>query len=405
MHEGLKSTGTAIPIENIRTNILAILIVCLTVPTAVFALGTTDESAYVPVEGLENWTYEIDTGALTEGPYNILIRATDTAGNESFSEPSNIRIDSESDIPSIGLSVPLEQEIVGRRLVVLGTARDDDDISQVWVSLDEDDAIRAIGAEYWSLELDLEDYEEGPHVIRAWSVDENANESEPVDVEFILDTGGPEILLETPELGATVGGKVRVAGVTRDTNGLSEVRFHVEPASVPDTTNEDTPETEDDDPVDPFLSLEPETQSVRRNRQEKDFSFDIKTGDLPDGPIIVWVESEDVHGNVSAVSRLLYVDNDPPALTLDEIPPETRYPGNAVLTGSVEDPSGINLFTWEIRGGERGEIPLIPGSSYWTLPIVDAGRSDSLQVELTVSDLAGNETTQRIDLEIDREAD
>lgn len=405
MHEGLKSTGTAIPIERLRSHVLAILLVCLAAPTAVFALGTTDESAYVPVEGLENWTYEIDTGELTEGPYNILIRATDTAGNQSFSEPSNIRIDSESDIPSTGISVPLEEEIVGPRLVVLGTARDDDEISQVWVSLDENDAIRATGAEYWSLELDLEDYEEGPHVIHAWSVDENANESEPVEVEFILDTGGPEIILESPELGATVGGKVRVAGVTRDTNGLSEVRFRVEPAAIPDTAEEDTPETEDVDAVDPFSTLEPETQSVRRNRQEKGFSFDVKTGDLPDGPIIVWVESEDVHGNVSAISRLLYVDNDPPALTLDEIPSETLYPGNAVLTGSVEDPSGIDVFTWEIRGGESGDIPLIPGSSYWMLPIVDAGRSDSLQVELTVGDPAGNETTQRIDLEIDREAD
>ena len=100
-----------------------------------------------------------------------------SAGNEAFGGPINVVVDPDSDIPSTTISTPAEAAIVGSRLVVLGTATDDDDIESVSVQLDEATPVSAEGTTFWSASFDLSSLDEGVHSITAVATDVNGIES------------------------------------------------------------------------------------------------------------------------------------------------------------------------------------------------------------------------------------
>ena len=370
-----------------------------------WALGTTEESDFTSVDGKETWTHEIDIGDLPEGTHNVLIRATDNAGNESFSTPNDIVVDPASDIPSVSISTPETDQVVGQQLLVLGTADDDDEVAQVQVQLNDTTPRTADGTDYWSVSFDLDTLDDGRHSLRATAVDDGGIESEAVVRSFVLDTTGPAITVEEPSQSTTIGGRVAVGGSVSDANGLVAIDIRVEQGAVEDNASE-AGESEDGQRV-----LFRDEQSIRRRRSEDDFSFRIDTREMPDGPIVVWLSGEDVFGNITDQPHLLFVDNEPPALRIDqiddtgELPPEVAFPDNFVLTGRVGDTSGIEAFTYRLNGGDPQSIELAPGDPFWALPLSPQDAGNRARLDFVATDNAGNTTTQRVDVPLDQEAD
>ncbi|MEX2442213.1 MAG: Ig-like domain-containing protein [Alkalispirochaeta sp.] len=381
-------------------HLLVILLLCGVASVPSWALGTTEESDYTEVDGGETWTHEIDVGELEEGTHNVLVRATDNAGNQSLSSPTDIVVDSASDIPFVSISTPERAQVVGRQLMVLGTADDDDEVSRVEVQLNDTAPRTADGTDYWSMAFDLATVEDGTHVIRATAVDDGGTESEVAVRPFVLDTSGPAITVQEPAQSSTVGGRVSLAGTVADANGLVGIEIRVEQGSTEGGTADDE-----------RAVLFADENTIRRRRPEDDFSFRVDTGDMPDGPIVVWLSAEDVYGNTTDQPHLLFVDNQPPSLRIDqlddtgEFPPDTIFPGDFVLTGRVGDTSGIDEFSYQIRGEEPQSIELAPGDPFWALPLAPEDAGDNVRIDFAVRDNAGNVTTQRVDVPLDQDAD
>lgn len=378
------------------------------------ALGTTEEADYVPVEGLENWTHEVDSATLEPGEYNLLVRATDNAGNQSLSDPRDVQLDPVSDTPTVSISTPEPNQVVGERLLILGTGDDDDAVEQVRVQLNDRPVRTATGTDYWSHSVDLSGLEDGAHVLRAVAVDSGGTESEPVEVPFVLDTGGPGITVAEPAIGATVGGRVTVAGTVQDPNGMVEVRIRVEAGDgvadgavdPPETGQADAQQAESEP-----TALFADAQRIRRQRREDNFSFRVDTREMPDGPLIVWITAEDVNGNITEQPLLLLADNQAPTVRIDQVdengafPPDVGFPGDVVISGRIDDTSGITTFTYQLRGGEAQEIERTAGDPYFALPLSFRDAGDQARVDFRVVDNAGNETTRRIDIPLTPEED
>jgi hypothetical protein len=383
---GHRRTGDSLRHLNLAV-LSTILLVVFVFPA--FSLGTTEESDYRDVDGMENWTYEIDTAELAAGTYNVLLRATDNTGNEVLSRPNDIIIDPASDIPVVSVSTPEPDQVVGRRLMVLGTADDDDAVATVQVQLDDGPIRTAEGTDYWSVAYDLADVDDGTLTLQVRAVDTNGIESELATRTIVLDTSGPDITISNPGPGETVGGRIEIAGDVADPNGLVAVRMRVEG------------ETE---------SFPFET-TVRRRQASGDFAFRLDTRDMPDGPLVIWVQAEDVNGSITDQPLLLFVDNEAPVLRIDQVgedgllSADAAYPGDFVLSGHVSDTSGIGSFTYQMRGEEPKPIEIAPGDPFWALDLTPADSGSSTRVDFFLEDTAGNTTSRRVDVPLDPDSD
>lgn len=371
--------GTAGGAGRFRRAIVGLAIIIFSSHTA-FTLGVTDETAYEPVTGEENWSYEIPVEDLEPGTYNLLIRAADEAGNEAFGGPVNIVVDPESDIPQTFISTPSEGSIVGQRLVVLGTATDDDAVSSVSVSLNDATPVTADGGEFWEASFDLTALDEGVHTVTAVATDSNGIESPPVTRSFRYDASGPTVELTEPRSGALATGRVRVEGAASDLNGLQSLSVR---------PGRDGPEEE---------------LRVREGRLEDDFSYQIDTTEFEDGPLVLWFTAADTAGSETRVPFLLIVDNTPPEITR-AAPSEPTVPtGTVLFSGSITDAVGIASVTYETSTGETGEIDFTPGDPFWSVPVsFTDGRRGS--IEVTATDDAGNTAVLEHTVELDDDAD
>lgn len=360
---------------------VALLFFLLPAPGAL-ALGVTEESDFRPVTGQENWSHEIPVEELEPGTYNLLIRAADEAGNYAYGGPINVEVDPESDIPEVAISTPREESVVGSRMVVLGTATDDDEISRVTVQLDDGTPVEAEGTEFWSASFDLSEAAEGYHTITAVSTDSNGLTSEPVELSFQYDGSGPAVIINTPESGSLATGTVRIEGTISDPNGLESLTVRRGPEG------------------------EEEELGVREGRPEDDISYRFDSEEEEDGPLVLWFTAADTTGSETQFPLLLFVDNTAPEILLfspseeEEIVPA----GSVLFTGSVTDAVGVASLTYETSAGEEGELPLTPGDPFWSLVVPFAeGRRGS--VEFTATDEAGNSSSLERDLELDEAAD
>ncbi len=77
------------------------------VASVVWPFGSAEDGEYVPATGEESWTHDFEIQDLEEGTYNLIVRATDHAGNVSYGGPINVEVDPESDRPLVNISNPL----------------------------------------------------------------------------------------------------------------------------------------------------------------------------------------------------------------------------------------------------------------------------------------------------------
>ncbi len=88
-----------------HTPTLAFALVLFALPIALSAaLGNPEKGKYQPVQGLENWDTRLELEGLKQGKYNLIVRASDQAGNVRYEGPFNIFVDPESDLPQARVS-------------------------------------------------------------------------------------------------------------------------------------------------------------------------------------------------------------------------------------------------------------------------------------------------------------
>jgi len=330
---------------------------------------TKPASDFRPTDGLENWTYEYDVGPLKPGTYNVLARATDSAGNVAFAAPFNLIVDPASDLPVSGFVNPLPLARVGADLNVVGVCVDDDAVGRVELRLDDGEWTQARGTDYWSYYLPTAGMADGLHALSARGVDVNGLAGPESRVEFHLDRTKPLHDVRSPAFGAIASGKLGVSGSVYDANGLASVSYS----------------------MDSGATWAPLRHSYDKKAMTASFSLSVDTKKMPDGPAVLWLRSVDGVGSEGVAVFLYFIDNTRPELDILSPGQGESVNGRFFVRGRVFDTVGVRSLTWSY-GKETGTVELLPGNPYFSLPFDAPAKAGPVVITLTATDVAGNAT-------------
>lgn len=370
---------------------LVTLLTLLTVLfTPAFAGGSKEQ--FKEVQGKENWHYEYDISKLETGKYNLLIQATDKAGNISVVGPFNVNIDPKSDIPSVTINSPWEGMSTNGKLNIVGTAVDDDGVDFVELKLGaEGEWTKAKGQKFWSYYMDIANLPDGQYTIFARSTDIKGVPSPVVSVSFNLDQYKPVLRVTSQKVGVILTGAAKLSGEIEEANGISAFSYSFNSTEKADFKSS---------PFEP--SKEPNKFT---------FSLDLNTKDFKDGPQIVWLRAINKLGNEGRQAFLFFVDNTPPQVKILLPAAESASPEPVYLTGMTVEEVGLQSLSWEVTDDPvnkdlKGEIALIPGNPFFTLKLDFSGQNGgSRQIRFTAVDKTGNKGTTNFTLKLDKEAD
>lgn len=343
----------------------------------IFAHGKNDKEAKT-AENYNAYAESFDLTGRKKGTYNIYVTADDFGGNRAMQGPFNIKHDPKSDLPVLNITNPVKNIRITGNLNIVGSCIDDDGVDYVELVLDDDaeNPIRAKGKEFWSYYLDTKNLAEGLHKIQVTGIDINGLRGNPVTVNWHLDRRLPVSEMENYGMGMLVSGNVKFHGTVSDGNGIKSFEYSNDGGKT-------------------FAPAR-----IKTNKKEGTSSFDISvsTKKIEDGPAVLWLKAKDNAGSVGLYSFLYFVDNSAPDVKIVFPTDSDTLAGQFFVAGYAKDAVGLESLSWKL-GNETGEIELIPGNPYWTVPF-DTNTMQASSFSITARDRAGNVTSasQRLNI-------
>ena len=336
------------------------------------------------VENPESWDEAFDLAEKKTGKYNVLVTAEDSAGNVGEAGPFNIYIDPRSDLPVVSITNPIKNmNVMGGTVSASGTCFDDDGIDYIEVALDDNEPVRAKGKQFWTQTFTTANLQEGIHRITAWGIDINGLKGNGVSVSFNLNLNTPETLVTSMDDGALISGKQVFEGIVRDGNGVSKLFYSL------DAGQTYTP-----------LSLK-----YDKKADVFSFKFNLDTRKMPEGPTVCWFKAIDKLGAEGVSTFLFFIDNTAPVVDFF-YPPDSEAVGSVFgVGGSAIDTVDLESISWKL-GNQSGPFELVKGNPYWVKEFDVSNSSNKTEtVEITAKDVAGNITTVKRSIKIDKSLD
>jgi len=328
----------------------------------------------ITAEGDETWQHTFDVTEWDTGTHNVIIHARDRAGNEAVSGPFNLRVDPNAALPVTRVVHPGEGDVVRQNINVMGVASGRYGIERVLVRLNDEPEAFAVGTDFWERYLDLSRLPDGRHSLYVRALDGGGLFGPEQRVGFVLDTSPPSIELTSHEIGDIISGNLTIRGRVSDANGLRSLHL-----------------SEDG------VGLRPLAMRGGRRANAFDFSFPIRTRDLPDGPVVYFARAVDNTGLVTVKPILFFVSNTPPELEILTPLPEEPLFNTFMLSGRAHSAVGIARIEYQ-WGRLGGEIEVRPGDPYWHT-VLEQGPGSGGSITVTVTDNAGNSSrlSRRLD--------
>ena len=348
-------------------------------PWAIPRRGSTS-----PCRGWRTGTARLELEGLKEGKYNLIVRASDQAGNVRYEGPYNVFVDPRSDLPVARISHPAAGARAASQLEVVGTCVDDDGVQSVRVSLDGGEPATAKGTEFWSLPLDIASLEDGEHTLSAVGVDVNGLEGPTATVRFQVDKRAPVIRVTSHSSGALVTGQVELKGEVEDPNGLAGLAWSRDGAG----------------------GFQPLKMTLDKPGSRAEFRWSWTPATLADGPLVLWFQAEDRTGSTARQAFLLFVNNEAPVLEILSPAADAAVNGKVLVVGRAADKLGLRSLQFDAGEGAAGSVPLTPGNPFWAQELDLSGRkAGAVQASFTLENLTGVRQTARLRLKLDPEAD
>ena len=366
------------------------LLVCITL-ISVYAGGKKDVTEK-SLGDKSSWQEIFDINGKPSGKYNIMVTATDDAGNQTIAGPYNIKIDTESDLPVAGITNPVENMRIPGNLNIVGTCIDDDAVDHVNIVFDgdEENIQTAKGKDFWSYYLDTNNLKEGPHTIEVFGTDINGLRGHSVKLTWQLDRRAPVTEVTNIGMGTLVSGKINLVGTIQDGNGIKQLEYSLDGGQY-------------------FTKLkikEIKLKEPDENGHLSYWSFEvpIETKKTPDGPAVCWFKATDNAGSVGIYSFLYFIDNTSPDVKIVFPKEDDVVNGVFTVAGYAKDTIGIQRLTWKY-GMETGDFELIAGNPYWVKEINTIGQPKAQEFSVTAIDTAGNIVTVKKTFKMDQSTD
>ncbi|MEL3907340.1 MAG: Ig-like domain-containing protein [Treponema sp.] len=348
----------------------------------IFPAGKKDVETRT-AETPESWNESFDISAKKKGKYNVIVTAEDSAGNIGTAGPFNMYIDPRSDLPVIRITNPVTDMSITGNLSVSGTCFDDDAVDYIEVALDDGEPIRAKGQQFWSCVFETAGLEEGPHRITAWGVDINGMKGQEQSIRFNLNLYTPETVVTNMDTGALISGKRILEGMIQDGNGVKQLFYS----------------------FDAGQTYTPLPFKFDKKNKISTFKLPIDTRKMPEGPTVCWFKAVDKLGSEGISTFLFFIDNTDPVI--DFFYPSDSEPLGSVfgIAGSAVDTVELESVSWKM-GNVSGVFELVKGNPYWVKEFdVSKSSNKSETVEIIAKDVAGNITTVKRTLKIDKTKD
>ncbi|MFP3041722.1 neuraminidase [Treponema primitia] len=359
-------------------------------PIGVFLLLTASlwghgkQENWLPVDGQEIWQKEYDITGLKRGKHNFLVRARDSAGNETIDGPYNIIVDPNAGLPIVRIVYPDSNAVIRQDTDFLGVASGRFGVEQVTVRLDDQAPALAEGTEYWKFhistfaqdvtlmsgEVQERTMQEGRHILHVKALDLKRTEGPELEIPFIYDRTVPSVEFVGIETGQLVSGNLKLQGQASDINGIVLVEFSANGGAN-------------------FTELD--FVRNRKNPQRVDFTVPFNTTKFPDGQVFFQLRATDSTGLVNTQPYLLYVDNERPLIQILSPADGENSLGATRITGKIYDAVGLSKFYYEWVG-ETHEMPIRSGDPYWDINLNISYQNRNPILRVTAIDKSNNTT-------------
>lgn len=280
--------------------------------------------------------YNLKTGNLSPGWYNIRMEAVDAAGNVS-NETRSVNILSPEERGKISIMYPLEGEDYNAFLKVQGVVEADTLPESVVVIIDENVVGTADVTEsgYFKLTLDSSLISSGTHNVEVRSSEIGTKIKSSLR-RFSFNEKGPWILFDQ-SFGDFLTSRTFITGTLGYETGDGTSPPKVKDFSI----SYDNGHT--------FASIKANNEWKAR----------IETEEYPDGnlPVLARLIYED--GSSTVVKMTLEIDKTPPKVSLDSSMEGKSYNNSILLLGSASDNTDVKDILYLLRAGDKNsyEIP------------------------------------------------
>ena len=337
--------------------------------------GETEPGATVTVDtgdGTETVTADADgsfsftPSPLDDGTYTFEFVATDEAGNTS--DPESVTFEVDTDAPDLTVDSPTEGPTNDNRPEASGTSE-----PGATIEIDTGDGVETVEADEdgnWSWEPD-EDLDDGEYIWEFTATDEAGNTSDPVTVDFEVDTEPPALTVDSPAEGPTNDNRPEASGTS-------------EPGATIEIDTGDGTETVEAD-EDGNWSWEPEE-------------------DLDDGDYTWEITATDEAGNSSdPVTVDFEVDTEAPMVAI-RVPEADAVLGDLVSTieGDSEPEAAIEVTIFDDEGEELETVSTeADEDGEWTVELDEALGDGAYTAQAQATDAADNTAETTTDFVVD----
>ncbi|MBE6349458.1 MAG: hypothetical protein E7062_01725 [Spirochaetaceae bacterium] len=308
-----------------------------------------DDRELVSLDGYSSsFSINIPLSSMTDNEHKVTVFAEDIHGVRGEIVQRTFRISLEE--PKGAVVTPAIEETVNGRVKMTGVASDKNGISKVQVSLDNGNTYNdVVGKENWYYEFDSHIIEDGTHVVflKVW---DGYGITGLYSSLINIDNTAPDIHLELPLDDSTVRGMLFFSGQTTDNVGLKNLyvsirNLDIKQPQVPSSLAR--------------IDLEP----------SEIISKGIDISSLNNGFYNIEMTGEDAGGNITRVSRNIFLDKETKSSRIDILYPFNgeHIQGVFNLYGRVISDNPMETVTLFVDGEEYG------GAGYGSTDVTEAG--------------------------------
>jgi hypothetical protein len=265
---------------------------------------------------------------------NMRFTFTDKAGNSSEVSAWSFIIDQEMDIPTVQLSLPVEDEVITSDFIVSGVMFDDDGIKGIQWRIDTGQW-QTLNAEFgFSIPVALLSLTDNEHSVTIIAEDIYGVKSKPVTQKFRVSLKEPTATMTYPLYDTVLRQGIEIKGTASDKNGIKDVKVSVDNGN----------------------SYNIVKGTFGTDAETAQWNYQFNTTILKDGPHVVFVKVEDRYEIPSTYAFMINIDNTQPEIILESPGDGSITVGNISVMGRVLDPN-LQEASIELRSLDGVTIP------------------------------------------------
>ncbi|MDR2782949.1 MAG: hypothetical protein LBB48_03760 [Treponema sp.] len=260
---------------------------------------------------------------------NMKFHFTDASGNTGALDSwTEFEINQITDIPSLEINLPEENEIIIADFAVSGVVYDDDAVAKIWYSIDDGPETEMEVKNAYSIPLELLQFTDNEHHITISAEDVYGIRGEPIERTFKISLEEPKAAMVNPAFDVVNAGILAIQGTASDKNDIALVQVSFDNGLSYDNANGTT-----------------------------EWTYRFDTNILKDGTHVVFIKVWDKYNISGLYSSLINIDNTPPTLMIERPMDGTSTVGQVSISGQATDGISLQNVVISIRSTEGVPIP------------------------------------------------